>query len=298
MKLLRPMAVTSAALTSSNVAETVALYNGATTYALAAQVRQDAADGSWIYQSLVGSNTGNPLTDATKWVRVGATNRWSMFDASVTSQTEAADQIEVVIATTGRVDSVAVVNVDAASIQVVAEDATDGVVFDETYSLVSTSGITDLYAWLTEPIERISDFEVTGLPSLYSGLTITVTLTNTGGTAKCGALVVGLSKTIGTTSYGASVGIIDYSRKEANAYGDYEVVERAFAKRANFTVWIDTRLTDQVQKLLAEYRATPIVYVGSSSFGSTIVFGFYRSFSVEIAYPSHSICSLEIEGLT
>lgn len=296
--MLRPFEVTSAALTASNVTETVSLYNLATSYSAGNQVREDTATGSLLYESIVGSNTGNPLTDATKWLPLGATNRWKMFDGSITSQTQNADSIEDTIQITGRIDSVALLNIDAASAQVIATDATDGVVFDETVSLVSTDGITDLFAWLTEPIERVADKLITDIPTLYSDLEVQIILTDTGATAKCGAAIVGLSKGIGDTQYGASVGIQDYSRKERDDFGNYVVVERAFSKRANFTVWMNINLTDQVQILLARYRATPMVYVGSDMFGSTLIYGFFREANVEISYPTISIMTIEIEGLT
>ena len=55
---------------------------------------------------------------------------------------------------------------------------------------------------------------------------------------------------------------------------------------------------DEIVNLLAEYRATPIVYIGSDAYASTIVYGFYKDFTVVIAYYLKSICNLEIEGLT
>jgi hypothetical protein len=292
------MTIDAAALVSSNVAETVALYDAGRTYAEGDEARSDTDAGAVIYRSIVGANTGNPLADADAWLQIGPTNRWLMFDTYVTTQTANDESIDIEIQAMGRIDSAAALNLDAASIQIIAEDETDGIVFDETYSLVSDSGISDLYAWLTEPIERVADFFTNDIPPMYAGLMVTVNLLNTGAEAKCGALVLGLSKELGDTETGATVGITDYSRKEQNDFGDYTIVERAFAKRANFTVWMERGATDQAQILLARYRATPIVYVGEEEFGSTVILGFYRSFDIELAYPTHSICSIEIEGLT
>lgn len=298
MKLIRPMTVTAARLTSSNVAETVSLYNAGTTYGAGTQVRNDAADGSWLYESKVGSNTGNALTDITKWTPLGATNRWKAFDGSVSSQTTNSTSIEFKIEASGRIDTVAILNVDAASVQVIAEDATDGEVYNETFSLVSPSGVSDIFAWLTEPIERLADLEITGIPTLYAGLTITVKINAPGGTAAVGAVVLGLAKDIGGTQYGAQVGIKDYSIKGTDDFGNVAVIERAYSKRANFNVWVASGLVDQVQVLLARYRATPIVYSGSSAYGSTLIYGFFRDAAVEIAGPNHSLLTIEIEGLT
>lgn len=231
------------------------------------------------------------------WLDLGATNRWAMFDQYNGSQSTATDLIEVVIQTGGttRVDAVALLNIDAAAVQIISETG-DGEVYNETFNLVSTDGITDWYAYFFEEIVRKGDLVVTGLPP-YVAQTITVILTDTG-TVAIGTLVVGQLKVIGGTVYGASVGITDYSRKETDDFGNYTIVERAFSKRGEFKVWTDTNRVDEIQRVLAAYRATPIVYLGTDDYASTQIYGFYKSFEQEIAAREKSWCTLEIEGLT
>jgi len=43
---------------------------------------------------------------------------------------------------------------------------------------------------------------------------------------------------------------------------------------------------------------TPVLWIGSESFESLTVYGFYKEFSIDLAYPTVSYCSLTIEGLT
>jgi len=76
------------------------------------------------------------------------------------------------------------------------------------------------------------------------------------------------------------------------------VTERAFRARGNFQIVVDRTAGDGVQAELARQRATPIVYVVSSEYSSTIIYGFYRDFTVKIEQPTFSICEIEIEGLT
>lgn len=279
---------------------TYAEWNSGTTYTEGDIVISAATHRT--YQSLQASNLNKPLVTAEGvtndwWLDIGATNRWKMFDQSVTSQTSNPESIEVELQAAGRVDSVALLNVDGATATITMTDAVDGVVYDETFSLVSANGIIDWYSYFFEPIERLVDFVVTGMPP-YANAVVDVVIDDPGTNARLGALVIGQSKELGVTQYGASVGIQDYSRKERDQFGNYNVVERAFSKRADFTVWVENGLFDQVQTLLATYRATPIVYVGAEAFGSTVVYGFFRDFSGEIAYPTHSIYTLSLEGLT
>ena len=132
----------------------------------------------------------------------------------------------------------------------------------------------------------------------YSSATVRVTLQDPGGVAKCGECVLGLAKSVGDIEYGATLGIKDYSRKDVDAFGNTLIVERAYSKRATFTVWITSSLTGVLQNLLAGYRATPVVYIGSDLRAETLVYGFYRDFSIVIRYANESVCNIEIEGLT
>ncbi len=273
-------------------------YNPATSYALGDRVIEVAADSHHAYESLLASNVGNtPAFSPTNWLDLGATNRWRLFDGSVTSQTRNPDSIAATFQVPGRADSVALLNANAASARMVMTDTIEGVVYDQTFGLVSDSGITDWHAWFFEPIERIADLAVSDMPP-YANAQLSVTLSDPGAEVACGACIVGLSRAIGATQYGAGVGIQDYSVKQRDAFGNYAVLERAFSKRATFSVLVANALVDQLQTLLAAYRATPILYLGSEHFASTILYGFYRDFSIVISYPDHALCSLEIEGLT
>ena len=298
MKLIRPETVTDAMLKTSNVsATTAAAYAGGTTYALGARVQVDATNSHLVYESLQAGNTGHtPASSPTWWVLVGATNRWAMFDQSNSSQTSNADSIAVTLAAGSRVDAVALMNISAATARVVMTDATDGVVYDQTIDLTSTSGITDYYEWCFEPVVRKTDLALTGLPP-YFAPTLDITLTDTGTTVLCGACVIGLAREIGGTQYGAGIGIQDYSLKTVDDFGTSSITERAFAKRGNFDLSVESTLVDEVARLLASYRATPIVWIGSAEYGSTILFGFFKDFSIVISYPEVSACSIEIEGL-
>ncbi|MNX57064.1 hypothetical protein D3C86_878740 [compost metagenome] len=297
MKLIRPITVDPTALVSSSVSESEPIWSAAATYASGAIVRGNAPHTTHrLFESLQAANTGHALTDGAWWLEAGPTNRWRMFDQAVQTQTQNADQIAVEVAVPTRIDSLALLNVDGVSVDVVMTDPIEGVVYDQTFSLVSTDGIVDWHSYFFEPIERRTDLVVMNLPP-YANVELGVTINAPADMARVGAMVVGLSRQIGEASYGARVGITDYSRKATDDFGNFVVVERAFSKRASFTVTMDSGLTDQVQNLLARFRAHPLVYVGSERFGSTIVYGYYRDFNVEIAGPNHSVCSLELEGL-
>lgn len=281
----------------SNVLEDEPVWSSATAYAIGATVRgATALTKHKLYYSLVASNQNNAVTDATKWLALGATNRWKMFDQALNSQTIYPDSISTVLSVKERVDTIALLNIDAELVNVTITDA-GVVVFDETYTLTDDAGINNWHGYFFEDVTRASDKIIQNLP-LFTGAQIKITLADPGGTVRCGACILGRAKEIGTANYGGSVGIQDYSVKQRDAFGNYTVLERAFSRRASFEVMVQAGYVDRLHTLLAGYRATPIVYIGADSYASTVVYGFYRDFSVAISYPSHSLCTLELEGLT
>ena len=298
MKIIRPISINDARLIASNVPETdYAAYNAGTTYALGDRVIRVATDVHEIYESLVGSNIGNPLTDATKWLLVGNTNRWRMFDSSVSSQTSNADSIECSFENLGPMDSIVLFNVDAEYVTVTVTDAIAGVVYDETIAMVSDRGVTNWYDFFYSPYELKTTLLISDLPK-YINTTVELTLTKTGGTAKCGACVIGMAKEIGDAQQGAKVGIQDYSVKARDDFGNFTILERAYSRYANLDIYVQSGAADSIARLLTQYRATPVVYIGAEEREATFIYGFFKDFYETISYTDYSLFTLELESLT
>jgi hypothetical protein len=143
----------------------------------------------------------------------------------------------------------------------------------------------------------LTDFVDTDFPP-YSDLEITIALNHPDATARVGAIIVGLSKTLGVSLMGAQFGIADYSFKQKDDFGNYAFVERNFAKTGDFSVMVDRVAVDSVIAELSKYRAEPIVYVATTAYTSAIIYGIYNSFDVTIAYDTYSMCNITVEGLT
>jgi hypothetical protein len=299
MIIIKPYTVVDAALISSNIPETdYAAWLVGTTYALAQRVIVIGTNSHKVYESLQAGNIGHtPASSSTWWLDCGATNRWDMFDRSVQSQSSNTSIIDVVLKPAQRIDSVALLNISAYTVQIKMTDATDGLVYNQTTVLASYSGIDDWFSYFYEPVVRQSDFIVNDLPP-YTSATIEVILTDTGSAVLCGGLLVGQQEFIGNTQYGSSVGIQDYSLKTQDAFGNYSILQRAFRKTGSFQIQLASNYTDQLVSLLTSLRATPIIYSGSSDFTSMMIYGFYKDLAVNIAYPNVSTCTLTIEGLT
>lgn len=296
MKLILPQPVTDAVLAATNVVDSTPAYDAGTSYSKGNKVQDATAHR--LYESLVDANSGNPLTDPTKWLDIGPTNDWAMFDDIIGTNTTNADTIEVTLTPAGRIRAMALFNLDAASVTVVVTDATDGEVFNKTYSLVSNDNVGNYYDYCFEPIIRRTEQLVEGIPP-YVGPDIDVGIDNTGAIAQCGTLVMGSLRELGATIYGSGFGIIDYSRKVADEnFGTVTLVERDYRSTAHLDVVVPHLLVDEVKRVLTARRAVPTVYVGTGLYGSTLIYGFPRDWSVSIDHPQDSKLSIELESLT
>lgn len=298
MKLIQPYTITDATLISSNVPETdFPVYNSGTTYNIGDQVIVTTGVHK-IYKSLTASNVGhNPVTDTVNWSFVSATNRWKLHDQYVQSQTTNPTSIVNVYQMSGRCNSVAFLNVDANSLSIVVNDPLDGIVYNKTSSLTSYSGIDNWYSYFFEPIKRDTGKSFVDLP-ITNNAQITITISAPSGTAKIGGLLLGNFKDLGSTEVGAKVGIDSFSTKTVDAFGNISIVPRTFRKKGEFTFMLPNNYIDELHVLLTGYRDTPIYYIGDDNIEATKIYGFYRDFSITIPYPTYSMCSLYVEGLT
>jgi len=364
MKVIEPITVTDANLTSSTIAEDdYPAWDGVTTYAIGDR----RIYGHVIYEALTSNTNKQPDQNPLDWLNVGATNRWRMFDAKVGTQSTATTSMTVVV-TPGSANAVALVNVDAAYADIVMTDPLAGVVYSRTIRLSSTIISSDWYAYFTDPITARTVFTVTNLPlypnasisitvrkeacepvslgslvvgmvrqwgirpirlsstiissdwyayftdpitartvftvtnlPLYPSASISITVRKEAGeTVSLGSLVVGMVRQWGirpSILTGATTGIQDYSRKERDQFGNLLIVERAFAKRARWGIILTHRDVDAFQARMAAIRAKPAVFIGSDRLDSTVIYGFYRDFSVVISSSRHAECSIELEGL-
>ena len=296
MKVIAPTPITDALLVSSTAPETDhAAWAGGATYALGARVIR--AGTHRIYESLQAGNIGHtPESSPTWWLDVAPTNRWAMFDTVVGTATELASPLTVVIAP-GAVNAIALLELVGASVTIsMTSAAGGGTVYSRTVSL-DASEVGDYYEYFFAPFVQRTSVVLTDLPPYADGI---VTVSLTGSTVSLGVLSVGLFTDLGGTQYGATAGITDYSLKTTDAFGNTPLTQRSYAKRTTCKLWLDKGDVNRVHRKLADLRATPCVWVGveDDALDPLTVFGFYKDFQLEVAYPRAALCSLEIEGMT
>lgn len=296
MNIIPPITITDAMLHSSTVTEPSTSESANPNYAGAWDSGQLYSVNQIVlvvsehrlYQSLQNGNIGQTpgvTGNETWWLAYGASEQWSVFDSKVGSQATATGGTITYELDPTPFDSIALLNLEATSISVTQTDvggAGDPIVWTAT---------TYASGFYTTDVVSI-DFSAS-----YTTPHIVITITHSSGTAKIGEIVIGQKKAIGFTQYSPTVGITDYSTKETDSFGNFTVLERSYSKRLSCQTTVENTDIDTVYNTLASVRAVPVVWVGSELYSTMIVYGFFKDFTIEIPYPSVSMCSLEIEGL-
>lgn len=298
-KIIKPTTIVDSMLVSSTVAEAdyPAWVSGGSYSVGDKRIRTGTHR---IYESLTTHSGVStlPENDSTNWLDISPTNRWAMFDNVVGTITTDASPLTVVLEP-GSVAGLGLLELVGREAQVTMKDASGGtVVYDETVDLDGTI-VESFFDWFFVDFEQRTDFVLTDLPSQFTSCELTISVTATSGNASIGVCKVGAVVEIGRTLAGAKAGIINYSAKTTDAFGNTVITERAYSKRATLEILTDSTSFNRIFRRLAELRATPAIYIGteSSGYDPLIVYGFFRDFSIDVAYPSHHLCSIEVEGI-
>ncbi len=299
MKVIKPITFQNSQLISTTAVNAESNWSSGTTYALGAIVSYNGLR----WESLQATNLNHtPDTSPTWWLELGATNQYAMFDQVVDTSTTATTSLTVVYAPGAVFNSLALINVDAAVINITIRDGLSGPIVYENSAGLSGSNVTNWYDYFfLDPLLKRTQVVFSGLPA-YINAHITIELTNsTGVQVSVAQVIAGDLASLGQTQYGASAGIVDYSIKETDEFGTTSFVKRAYSKRLNCQFFLENTQLNRVHSYLSSIRATPAVWVASDNpqfEEALIVYGFFREFSLDIAYPNNSLYSLEIEGLT
>lgn len=298
LSVVTPTAITDAMLVSSSIAETdYAVYAGGTTYASGDRVIVTTAGVHKVYESLQGSNLGHDPTlaaSAAWWVQVSATNRWAMFDLSSGSISSAASSIDVEIAP-GVIDALALVDVQASSARVRMSDALHGTFFDRTDTLV-TRDVRSYTDWFFAPFRQRRTLYLADLPRVSSAV---VRVTLTGGAVELGTLLVGRSTVLGDVLVEARVHVIDYSRKDVDAFGQATLIERPSARQMDLNVVVPSARFDDVVDVLDERRNQVSFWAvgGANGYRSLQILG-WPEFDASVRGTNLSTIAGQIKGIT
>ena len=297
MRVIKSVVTTDAILTSSNIPEDeYPAWVSGTSYTALDKVIYEHK----IYERIVtGAGTTTPDLDQINWLDSGYTNRYRMFDNIISSVSSRTGGIEFTLTPNQVINGIALLNVNASTVRVVMNDPIEGVVYDRTKELRSSSNVIDYYSYFFAPLINLGDLDTAiflDLPNKPTA-TITVYVSSGSGLVEVGEVVYGIQYVVGRTNYGTAIGITSYSRKDTDEFGKVTVVKRKNSKYADYDIDIDNTNLAFVQRLFQDIDSVPCVFIGNPEMEELIVYGFYKDFKATISFPTVSKCTLRVEGL-
>lgn len=300
MRVVPPVTVTSATLTSSTCAEphaTETAYNSGTTYALGAEVISTTTHKT--YESLQAGNLNKALTNTDWWLEVGPSNRYKMFDLDRNSGTVQASPLSVVITPGRRINAVGLVGLVA---EVVAVSVTSGGVpvyfASDDLRTRSVSGWKDYFF---EPFSYKTSTLFLDIPP-YVNAVITILLTRAAGDVTCGGVVIGNDVYIGTTIHSAERSALNFSTISRDEFGDTELIPRRSVPKTTQNVIADKDRVPRLLRLVEELNAVPALWTGiddtaSGYFEPLLILGVYKRFDINMDQPENATVTLELEEI-
>jgi hypothetical protein len=297
MNIVPRIVITDAMIVSTNAVDS-ADFDLSTTYDTGDKVTDPTTKLE--YESVGDGNIGNdPASDdGTNWTLLGFTNSRRMIDGLITGQTERAESITLKIDPGATVTSAVLFNVAGASVTVSVKEG-GSEIYTRTIQMVRTDDVENIWDYFfTEPeFKTVAIFE--SFPG-KSGNEITLTVSAPGATAKVGEAIFGYARRLGDTLAGSSPTIKDFSVIEENEFGELTIVERAFARGADYEVAINPQEADRIMRIMAANRARLCAFFPDSDmehYGLTVA-GFYEEFEPPLTHRGVSIVTIPVKGVT
>lgn len=302
LSILAPVAITDAMLISSSAAENeYAAYNPATTYVAGA--RCISAVTHRVYESALGGNVGKDPTNIANragttiwWIDIGPTNRWSMFDGVVSTQTSIASTLTVVIRP-GVFNAFYLGGIDADTISYAIRDAPGGVVVSTYSGVLEGSAPDDYYEYFFDRFKPQADFTASAIPE-YNAAELTLTLTKASGNVKVGILAIGDLRPLGKTQFGVKAKPKTFSYIKVDEAGNNSIKKRKSSTDLSATAMLELSDANMVLGTLKSVLDVPCVVICSDR----VVHEGLRCFGLvsgEVSYdhPTHCQLTVNVQGL-
>lgn len=268
-------------------------------YKLGDEVIRDSSHRK--YRCLVDETFSDPLLTTTgdalaEWIDIGPTNKWAMFDGKVKNKTKSTTDFTLDVVSSAIFDNVSffgVVVVESIRVEVIYGGET---IYDETKGFIDLSSIVDHYSYAFYQLIFANDGIFKDIPP-YIGSTIRVTFTGTGSGIEVGAMLFGMSKSMGVTCINTKSNTIDYSDVEYDVFGELSEVERPVVSYNTYEIDIPKPLAQSVERRLRSSRGVDCVWVGDIGDNQDLItYGRYERSPVTYSNPSVVSYSVKVRG--
>lgn len=302
MRILPPLTITDAMLTSTSIAEPAAgevEWVSAGAYVLGDQRIRTTTHR--IYEC-VQAHSGRvqlPEVDAAYWLDAGPTLRHAMFDNNRTTPSTGASPLVVTLTPGTRFNSAFLGGLvgDLARIHV-TRGATD--IYDQEVDLL-TRNTVGWYSYYTGGFRQRSSVLKLDIPP-HKDNVLTVTITRSSGDCAMAELMVGMAEFVGRLRRGAEDDVINFSKITRKAGGEAKLTPARNVPTNRLELYVENKYIDRVRQLRDDLNSKPAVYAGIESedhpyFEAMLKVGLARRWTNGFPLPTEFLMNMEIEEL-
>lgn len=301
MKVITPIEINDARLTSSTIAEPdtgETAWNAATSYVLGDVVIRTTTHKKY-ENILAGVDAGLPENTPTRWIEVAPTNRYAMFDTLRNTQSIKASPIIVVLTPAYRIDSIGILSVDADQVDIFITVGAE-TVYTATRNL-NTREVFDWYDYYFSEFSKTPNVVFFDIPP-YSNAVITITFTSVS-TIKVGAIVLGNQTDLGNAIHGVASEELNFSRIEREVTGESLLLQRRSVPKINIQSLAQPDKLNKIRETRKNLNAVPAVWSGLDDkinnpyFETVLLLGVYKRFEINMNNSQLVDINLEIEEI-
>jgi len=255
-----------------------------------------------IWESVVSSNNDTPSHTSNKWLYVSVINSLKPFDGIVGfNPCRKSGTIEYSIVPDAGVNSIVIFNLKGTYLTVKVNGGSPN--YEKTIDLIDKSVVYDWFTYFFSDIPELNMIMFNDLV-VENPQTDIISIEIGGfevGETEVGEIVLGEIEQIGVTKRGVQYSFVDYSRKETDTFGNFNIIERPFTKRVSGDIFVFKEEVLKISSTMSNIRTTPVVWVFSDLpelYSTCVVYGYYRDFSMVLPHLEGVEMSLEVEGLT
>lgn len=253
---------------------------------------------------LIAADPGTTPPEDTpkKWLDIGPTNKWAMFDNLRTQATTAQDKITLVITPGRRIDTVALLGLKAKTVVLTLRQNGQIIYGPETRNMTGRN-TTTWSQYFFGMFLYIPTVVFQDIPPVFSG-ELTIEIENdTGLSVSCSEVVVGTKVYLGASQYDATSSSLNFSRIERDEFGNSSLTQRRTVPKLNVQTWANKGIVNSIRQAREDLNAVPALWSGLDDkfddpyFEACFIYGIYKQFEINIDSPSKAVVNLELEEM-
>lgn len=248
------------------------------------------------------SGTTPPEDDPEKWLDIGPTNKFAMFDNMRSEKTTATGSMTITITPGKRIDTLALMGLQATKVTV-RMDVGGSTVWGPFERNMSGRNTTTWSEYFFGEFQYIPTLLFQDIPPYVGGTVYVVIENDPALTVACSEIIIGSKIYLGAAQYDAVSDSLNFSRIDRDEFGNSILKPRRTVPKARVTTFANKGIVNRIRDARVNLNAIPALWSALDDkyddpyFESLFIYGIYKQFEIDISHPSMATVNLELEEM-